>query len=177
MSVSLRKQPVSTSNGVRDRVIQAGRPVGSLASKTVPLAQQAMPMARSAGTTVRQGAGTAIAKATPAVDAARSWAAPQLEQSAHAITDTIAPMISDALISAAHKIDVPKPKKRRRGGLVAGAVALTAAAGAATFAAIRMWRQGNGLDSGVDATTTAADAEAGTRDEPAPGPDTDGRIV
>lgn len=175
MSVSLRKQHVTASNGVRDRVIQAGRPVGSLASKTVPLAQQAMPMARSAGTTVRQGAGTAIAKATPAVDAARSWAAPQLEQSAHAITDTIAPMISDALISAAHKIDVPKPKKRRRGGLVAGAVALTAAAGAATFAAVRIWRQGSGLDSGVAATT--ADADAGPRDEPEPGPDTDGRIV
>ena len=80
MSVTTRKQPLSTSNGLSDRVARAGRPVGTLAGKTVPLAQ-------TAGTTVRQGAGNAIAKATPAVDAARSWAAPQLEQSAHAITD------------------------------------------------------------------------------------------
>jgi hypothetical protein len=162
VSVSIRKQPVSSSNGMRDRVAQAG----SLAGRTVPLAQ-------NAGTTVRQGAETAIARATPAVDAARSWAAPQLEQSAHAITDTIAPMISEALITAAHKIDVPKPKKRGRRGLVAGAVALTAAAGAATFAAMRMRRQdGNG-------SSAESMAEPGLPDEAEPGPDADGpsRIV
>jgi hypothetical protein len=162
VSVSTRKQHVSSSNGVRDRVAQAG----SLAGRTVPLAQ-------NAGTTVRQGAETAIAMATPAVDAARSWAAPQLEQSAHAITDTIAPMISDALITAAHKIDKPKPKKRGRGGLVAGAVALTAAAGAATFAAIRMRRQNS------DGFAAEGQAQPGPRDEAEPGADADGpsRIV
>ncbi|MGB6455260.1 MAG: hypothetical protein WBH47_12335 [Streptosporangiaceae bacterium] len=171
MSVTTRKQPLSTSNGLSDRVARAGRPVGTLAGKTVPLAQ-------TAGTTVRQGAGTAIAKATPAVDAARSWAAPQLEQSAHAITDSIAPMISEALITAAHKIDVPKPKKRIRGGMVAGAVALLAAAGAATFAAIRMRRQDTGFAADA-AETSAPSAESGLPEEPGPDPDADGhsRIV
>jgi hypothetical protein len=171
VSVTTRKQPVSNSNGLSDRVARAGRPVGTLAGKTVPLAQ-------SASMTVRQGADSAIAKATPAVEAARSWAAPQLEQSAHAITDTIAPMISEALITAAHKIDVPKPKRRIRGGVVAGAVALTAAAGAATFAAIRMRRQDSGFAAhGQDATMPPA--EPGPGEEPGPGPETDGqsRIV
>ena len=69
-----------------------------------------MPLARTAGTSVRQGADDAVAWATPKVDAARSWAAPQLEQSARAISENLAPMISSALITAAHKIEVPKRK-------------------------------------------------------------------
>ena len=140
MSVSTRKQPVSTTSGLRDRVAQSGA-VSSLASKATPLAQQAGPLARNAGTSVQRSANTAMARGKPAVDAARSWAAPQLEQSAHAITDTIAPMISEALLNAAHKIDVPKQKQRYNRGFVAGAMVLTAAAGAATFAAVRMRRQ------------------------------------
>jgi hypothetical protein len=144
--------------------------VGTLAGKTVPLAQ-------NASTTVWQGAGSAIAKAAPAVDAARSWAAPQLEQSAHAITDTIAPMISDALITAAHKIDVPKPKRRFRGGMVAGAVALTAAAGAASFAAIRMRRQDSGFGADAVDMTAAPPAEPGLHEEPGPDTGPDGSRV
>jgi hypothetical protein len=158
VSVSTRNQFVSSSSGMRDRIVQASRPVGSLAG-------QAAPLARNAGTTVRQGAGTAIARATPVVDAARSWAAPQLEHSAQAINDTIAPMISGALISAAHKIDVPKRKSRKRGGMVAGAIALTAAAGAATVAVIRLRRASNGMadasDLGPEATETGFGAESG----------------
>jgi hypothetical protein len=170
VSLTTRKRAVSTSNGLGDRVARAGRPMGALAGKTVPLAQ-------NASTTLRQSADTALAKATPAVDAARSWAAPQLEQSAHAITDTIAPMISDALLTAAQKIDVPKPKKRVRAGMVAGAVALTAAAGAATFAAIRMRRQDNGFATDGQDMTTGPTGEAGLGEEP--GPDIDGtsRVV
>jgi hypothetical protein len=170
VSVTTRKQAVSASNGLGDRVARAGRPVGSLAGRAVPLAQ-------TASTTVRQGAGTAIAKASPAVDAARSWAAPQLEHSANAITDTIAPMISDALITAAQKIEVPKPKKRIRGGMVAGAVALTAAAGAATFAAIRMRRQGHGFAADGQDMTTTPPGEAGLGEEPGPDADGTSRIV
>jgi hypothetical protein len=172
VSVTTRKQAVLTSNGLGDRVARAGRPVGSLAGKTVPLAL-------NASTTLRQGAGTAIAKATPAVDAARSWAAPQLEQSAHAITETIAPMISDALITAAQRIDVPKPKRRTRGRVIAGAVALTAAVGAATFAAIRMRQQDHGFAANGQDMTAPPATEPGLGEEPGPGPDVDGtsRIV
>jgi hypothetical protein len=172
VSVATRKQHVSTSNGLGDRVARAGRPVGALAGKTVPLAQ-------NASTTVRQGAETALAKAAPTIDAARSWAAPQLEQSARAITDTIAPVISEALLTAAQKIDVPKPKKRSRGAMVAGAVALTAAAGAATFAAIRMRRQDNGFAANGQDMTASPVTEPGMGEEPGPdsGPDGTSRIV
>jgi hypothetical protein len=173
VSVSTRKQHVPTSSSPGDRFARAGRPVGTLAGKTVPLAQ-------NASATVRQGAGSAIAKAAPAVEAARSWAAPQLEQSAHAITDTIAPMISDALMTAAHKIDVPKPRKRSRGGLVAGAVALTAAAGAAaSLAAIRMRKQDNGFPADAQDMTAPPSADQGPAEEQGPdtGPDGTSRIV
>lgn len=159
MSVSTRKQPVSISTaGMRDRVVQAGGQVGSLAGKTVPLAH-------TAGTTVRHGADTAKAKATPVVEAARSWAAPQLEQSAHAISDTIAPMISGALITAAHKIEVPKRRSRPNPGVVAGAVLLTAAAGAATVAAVRMRRQSNGMTEG-NGSVTATESVPGESEPP-----------
>lgn len=162
MSVSTRKQPVSIPGALRDRMAQAG----TLAGKTVPLAQ-------TTGSSVRQGAGTAMAKATPVVDAARSWAAPQLEHSAHAISDSFAPMVSGALLSAAHKIEVPKRRSRPGRGVVAGVVVLTAAAGAATVAAVRMRRHSGGNGS-VTMTTESVTAEP----EP-PHPESDGqsRIV
>ncbi|MBO0823554.1 MAG: hypothetical protein J2P27_06805 [Actinobacteria bacterium] len=143
MSVSTRKQFfwTTTTDGLRGRAAQAGSQVGALAGKAMPLAQQAMPMVSTAGTTVRQGAGSAVSRATPAVDAARSWAAPQLEQSARAISDTIAPMLSSALLNAAHKIEVQKTQPRPNRSVVVGAVMVTAAAvGAATAAAVRMRR-------------------------------------
>lgn len=171
MSVSTKKQTVSGTNGFGDRFARAGRPVGTLAGKTVPIAQ-------NASMSVRQGAGSAMARATPAVEAARSWAAPQLEQSAHAITDTIAPMISDALLVAAQKIDVPKPRRRIRGGMVAGAVALTAVAGAASFAAIRMRKQDSGFAADGQDTTMVRPTEPGLAEEQGPDTGTDGsRIV
>jgi hypothetical protein len=157
---------------LRFRAAQAGSQVGTLAGKAVPFAQQAMPLAQNASTTVRQGAGSAMSRTTPVVEAARSWAAPQLEQSAHVITDTIAPMISGALLNAAHAIEVPKrPKPRGNRALMAGAMVLTAAAGAATAAAVRMRRNssGNGM---MTAVTEAAMEETGP---PPPDPDLDGR--
>ena len=72
-------------------------------------------------------------------DAARAWAAPRLEQSAAAISENLAPMISDALITAAHKIDTNPPKQKRRfakSTLLAGSVLLIAA-GAATALKLR----------------------------------------
>jgi hypothetical protein len=82
-------------------------------------------------------------------------------------------------MAAARKVDLPKPKKRVRGGMVAGAVALSAAAGAATFAAIRMRRQDDGCAANGHDMTAGPLAEPGVGEEPAPGPDADGqsRIV
>jgi hypothetical protein len=169
VSVSTRNQPVFTTDGLRDRAAQAGTQVGALASKTLPMAHQAMPLVSNAGMTARQGAGTAMARATPAVEAARSWAAPQLEQYARAVSDTIAPMISSALLNAAHKIEVPKSRRGPSRGVVVGAIVLTAAAaGAATAAAVRTRRN----TSSVTSETVIIESES-------PDPDLNGhsRIV
>jgi hypothetical protein len=104
-------------------------------------ALQAVPLAKTAGTSMRQGADGAIAWATPKVDAARAWAAPQLELSARAISESLAPMISGALINAAHKIDAPVRKKPRRRGLIVGIVLLVTAAGGAAVVTMRLRRQ------------------------------------
>jgi hypothetical protein len=145
VSVLTKKQPTSDSSALRAQAAYA-----ALASKTVPLAQQAAlqaqlaaqqarPLARTAGTSMRQGADGAVAWATPRVDAARSWAAPQLEQTAHAISDSLAPMISGALISAAQKIDAPvREKPHRRRGMIAGVLLLVATIGAGAALAMRL---------------------------------------
>jgi hypothetical protein len=143
VSVLTRKQAVSET-GLRWHAAHAARQVTPMAQQA---AQQAVPLARSAGTTIRHGADEAIARATPLVDAARSWAAPQLEQSAHAISESLAPMISSALISAAHKIDVKPQKSRRRRGVLAGTMLLTAAAGMAAVLMLRRWHDAAGLSS------------------------------
>jgi hypothetical protein len=155
---------------LRYRAAQAGNQVGTLAGKAMPIAQQAMPLAQAASTTMRHGAGTAVSRTTPVVDAARSWAAPQLEQSAQAISETIAPMITSALLTAAHKIEVPKPKPKSNRALIAGAMVLTAAAGAATAAAVRMRR-----NSGGNGTVTVTTEQVLTETESPPNPDMDGR--
>jgi hypothetical protein len=127
-------------------------------------AQQAVPLARNAGTNVKQGRDVFIAWATPYVGAARHWAAPRLEQSAVALNETIAPTISDALISAAHKIDYVEPKQRRigRNSLFTGSMLLIAAGCAMAFTLLR--RQD--MAAGFTAATPAPDVP-----QPAPAPD------
>jgi hypothetical protein len=160
VSVLTKKQP---AGGVRGQAIQAARRVAPLA-KSVPVtqltalqaqaAQQAMPLARTAGTSIRHGADDAVAWATPKVDAARSWAAPQLEQSARAISENLAPMISSALITAAHKIEAPKRKSRQRGRLLAGSMMLAAAGGLVAAVVMRLRQQSDGF-SGPSAASGA----------------------
>jgi hypothetical protein len=119
--------------------VPAARNAGTLAS------QQAVPLARNVGASVKQSADSAVAWATPYVGAARHWAAPWLEQSATAVSESLAPMISDALRTAAQKIDYVEPKRRRIGKtiLLAGSVLLTAAGAAAAALSMRN-RNGNG---------------------------------
>jgi hypothetical protein len=140
VSVLTRKQPASDASGIRGHTMYAARHVGPLAQQAAQqVAQQAMPYARNAGDSIRQSTDGAMAWAAPKVDAARHWAAPQLEQYAHAISENLAPTISSALISAAHKIDVkPKKSKGRRQAVITGAL-LTAAAGAAAVFVTRRW--------------------------------------
>ena len=159
MSVLTRKHQINDGSGLRAQAAHAARQVGPLATKSLPMAQQAaqqaqvaaqqaVPLAKTAGTSIRQGADGAIAWVTPRVDAARSWAAPQLEQSARAISESLAPTISGALINAAHKIDAPVRKKPRRRGLIAGSALLLAAAGGGVLVAMRL-RQPAEPDAGT----------------------------
>jgi hypothetical protein len=158
VSLLSRKQPADDVRGLRGHAISAARqavPAAKSVSSTA--AQQAVPLARSAGTSVKQGADGAIAWATPYADAARSWAAPRLEQSAAAISDSIAPMISDALITVAHKIDASQPKPRRfsKSSLFAGSMLLIAAGTATAFTLLHRHER----DGGYTAATPAAYGE------------------
>lgn len=173
MSVMTRKQPVVDAAMLRTQAAHAARQMKPLAVKTMPIAQQAarqaVPLAKSATTGVRQGTDTAVAWAVPRIEAARIWAAPQLEHSAQAVTDSIAPMVSSALMSAAHKIEMPR-KRRRRGALFAGIVLLAAGA-AGGMAAVMMQRRR--AAAGYPAAAGTAAAGPGTGEGTAGEPDSD----
>jgi hypothetical protein len=131
------------------------------AQQAGPLARQAVPLAKSAGMSVRESADDAIAWATPYADAARTWAAPRLEESAVTISENIAPAISSALMSAAKRIDPSHGRRRRRGraSLLAAGLLLLAAGAAAAFS---MLRKGDGDDFGYTAGTPAPGGKSGT---------------
>jgi hypothetical protein len=143
VSVLTKKSQAPEVSGLRGYAAQAANQLTPIANKAGPVAQQAAPLARNASATFKQGANTAVTRATPLVNAARSWAAPQLEQSARAISETIAPMIADTLLSTARKIDVP-PEKPRRGPRVLVASGLLALAASAATAALAILRRRNG---------------------------------
>lgn len=147
MSVLTRKPPASgyamlseqAKSAARQAIPAAVNATSTAAQQAAPIARQAMPMARNAGMSVRQGTDSAIAWAAPYTDAARAWAAPRLEHSALAVSENLAPMISDALITAAHKIDTRQVRKQRRLGRASllAASMLLIAAGAATALTLR----------------------------------------
>jgi len=188
VSVLTRKQAASGSHGqVAHRVAPLAKSMSlaQLAALQAQAAQQAMPLARTAGTSIRHGADDAVAWATPKVDAARSWAAPQLEQSARAISENLAPMISSTLISAARKIEVPERKSRQRGRLVAGSMLLAAAGGLVAAVIMRLRQQAGGFSSassvagapaepGPDSPRTEAGTGIGFETDDGPDPDMNG---
>jgi hypothetical protein len=153
VSVLTKNRETTEPAGIRGYATQAANQLAPIARNAVPVAQQAVPLARNAGVTFRQGTDTMVARATPLVNAARSWAAPQLEQSARAISENIAPMIAEALVATARKIDVPEQKPRRGPRLLAvsGMLALAASAAAAAMAILRRGgSQGYSSISAVD---------------------------
>jgi hypothetical protein len=178
VSVLTRKPDVSERSWLGGHAATAARQVTPITAKAVPLAQQAaqqaVPLARSAGSSALQGADSAVAWVTPMVDAARSWTAPQLEQAARAINESIAPMISDALIAAAHKIDVPKHKSRRRARLVVMTLLVTAAGGTAAVMAMRSRQYWNGSSVSLAGGSTMAGEGPGYDVERSPDPDMNG---
>lgn len=125
----------------RQAVPIARQRAAPIARQAVPIAKQAVPMAKQAGAAARQSAEDVVAWATPHVEGARQWAAPQLERTSVAVRETIAPRISDALVSAAQRLDTtPAPKRRRWPRLLAGTVMLAALASAAAAIAKRRQR-------------------------------------
>ena len=163
MSLMTRKPQLSGYAAVSEQAKSAARQASAAAvnagnaaaQQAAPLAKQAVPLARNAGLSVKQGADGAIAWATPYTDAARAWAAPKLEQSAVALSENLAPMISDALVTAAHKIDTKPARRRRRlgnAGLLAASLLLIAA-GAATALSLRNRDKDDGytaMDAAMD---------------------------
>lgn len=185
MSVLTRKSDASERSWLSNQAATAARQVAPITAKAVPLAQQAaqqavplakqaVPLARNARSSARQSADSAVAWATPLVEAARSWTAPQLEQAAHAISESIAPMISDALITAAHKIDVPKRTRRRTARLVIASLLITAAGGAAAAMAMRGHQNWSGSAPGSAGGTTTAGEGTGYDIDRSPDPDMNG---
>jgi hypothetical protein len=143
VSVLTRKQPITASGKFRELGPKAQVAALQAAQQAQVTAQQAAAQAQAAAQQAAPFARTAtdgaVAWATPRVDAARAWAAPQLEMSARAISDSLAPMISGALMNAARKVDAPVRKRpRRRGGLFAGIALLIAAVAAGAVAAMRL---------------------------------------
>jgi hypothetical protein len=160
VSLLRNKQPVTYSGMISDQArnvatqaMPAARNAGTLA------AQQAVPLARNAGTSMKQGADSAVAWATPYVGQARHWAAPLLEQGASAVTETVAPIVSDALRTAAQRIDYVEPKQKRRLSLttvLAGSLLLTAAGAAAAYSLRHRNGNGNGYSADTEMTTDAS---------------------
>jgi hypothetical protein len=106
-------------------------------------------MASNVRRAAQDGATGAKTWATPHVHRARSWAAPRVENAGHAVRDSIAPKVSDALVSAAQRID-SKASTRRSWPKLLGLVALFAAAGSAVAAVvIRRWPFAASYDSMV----------------------------
>jgi hypothetical protein len=72
------------------------------------------------------------------VHRARSWAAPRIEQLGRALSETVAPKVSDALTQTAHRIDPSdQARKRRLWPRVLTGLAIVAAAGGAIGAMLR----------------------------------------
>jgi hypothetical protein len=168
VSVLSKKRPVDNVVDARDRAVQTVQRAVPVVKDAIPKAKQAVPAAKDAGVAVKD-AGTAVgtavlssaqdaaawarphvddavAWARPHVDDARSWAAPRLERSGVAVQESIAPAISEAMVTAARKLDV-KPARKRRRWVTGIAVTMLAAAAASAAAAIVMRRRTPTYDS------------------------------
>jgi hypothetical protein len=124
---------------------------GSMLDRASQAVAQAKPLAR----------GTAVA-ASRRVRRTRAWAAPRVERSAQVLQDTVAPRISAALSSAAHRLEPARPRRGRWRKL--GGVSMLTAAASAVTAFIRNRRQKDGAASAGEPDTHEMMPAAGTRD-------------
>ena len=111
------------------------------AAKVKPAAEQMKPLAHS----TKEAAGRGLRRT-------RAWAAPQIEHAGQVLQDNVAPKVSEALSTAARKIEPDKPKTGR--WKVASIVSVVLAAAASAVAALARNRK--------------TDEGAGTEPEPGP---------
>jgi hypothetical protein len=118
-----------------------------------------------------------------AVQNAREWAAPVLEEAADAVTDTVAPKVSSALRTTARRVRPPARKTGIRRlldwRLLVGVGAAAAAAGAAAAVAMRR-RYASATAQAKDATESpesAGDAPSGQAGDPAMRSEVNGRVT
>jgi len=126
---------MSTGTSVRRSAEEAAAWAQDAAAQANAWAQEAAAQAKPR---LDDAVGEATAWAKPRLDDVRSWAAPRLERSGLAVQETIAPAISAAMVTAAHKLDVTPPRKHRRWvSALAATMMLAAAASAATAIMMR----------------------------------------
>jgi len=137
-------------------------------------AAQAIPAGKRAGTTaaqgVRQGVQGAREWAAPRIEDAREWAAPRIEDAAEAVTSTVAPKVSSALLSTARQV---RPARTGKTGVrrllswrwLLGAGAVLAAAGAGAAFAMRR-RYASATAEAKNATEAPEEDRPGQADEP-----------
>jgi hypothetical protein len=139
------------------------------AAKARASALRARAQARQAASQVTPAVASARATAQQGVHSARTWAAPRLERSGVALQDRVAPKVSAMLVTAARRIEPPRPKRRMWPFAVAAG--LVAAAGAAA-AGVLLGKQGKGplarmgkwQESSSDGQAEPEAAEASTAD-------------
>lgn len=138
-------------------------------AKAVKARRQARQQARQAAAQAGPLASSAKVTAGRGVHRMRAWAAPRLESSGHALESRLAPRVSAMMSSAAKRVD-PDPRKRRRWPfLMAGLVALAAAAGAVVRrSSATPWRSSQPQEDAVAAdarTEPAANANGAAKAE------------
>jgi hypothetical protein len=156
MSLKAKTQVMDRNGNVRAQAAKAGRQASEQARQASKQAQQAAKQARQAAKQVGPLTSSAKVTASERVHRMRAWAAPRLESSGHTLEERVAPKMSAMLSSAAKRVD-PDPGKRRRWPfLVAGLVALAAAAGVVLNrrGTGKPWTKGEPQqDTAVDSTT------------------------
>ena len=150
----------------------------TISARAKDAAAQVIPAGKRAGTTAVQGV-------RQGVQGAREWAAPRLEDAAEAVTTTVAPKVSSALLTTARRVRPDGPKKSgiRRlldWRLLLGVGAAAAIAGAGAAIAMRR-RYASATEEAKNATEPSEDERTAQDGESASGTamrsDVNGRVT
>jgi hypothetical protein len=123
------------------------------------MAAQLPPLARSTSEAAKRG-----------VTQTRAWAAPQLERGGQVLQHQVAPAVSNALSSAAHRVDPgqPKPRQWRKiaaFSLLAAAGVVTALAGFRRHSTATTPAKEESAPDGASTDSSGGEATAGGSEE------------